>query len=169
MTHDYYQILLTPVLAIFVARGIYLLTLGLPLFLPRIVTIPLAVFLTTLMLFLTWGEVKGLYQVNNYSIVKAGQAANRLLPKDAIVVAPYQGDTAFLYNINRHGFPVVDTTVEQMMRDYGVTALVSTTNDAKTAWLAGKYKILEKTDEYIIVDLTVKTPGFEDKGLPEPL
>jgi hypothetical protein len=166
--HDYYQAILTPALSIFVARGVLLLFQGLPFFLPRIVSVPLAVFILGLSLYLTWVEVKGLYQVNNWAIVHGGMAADRLLPKDAVVVAPYQGDTAFLYQINRSGFPQVITSVEEMMRDHNVTGYVSTTNDARTAWLSQKYKLLEKTDEYIIIDLSSKNPGFKDTG-KEPL
>lgn len=167
--HDYYQAILTPALSIFVARGFLLLFQGLPFILPRIISIPLAVFVLSLMLYLTWYEVRGLYQINNWAIVHGGQAADKLLPKDAIVVAPYQGDSAFLYQINRSGFPQVITTVEEMMRDHNVTGYVSTTNDAKTAWLAKKYKLLEKTDEYIIVDLSSLNPDFKDLNSKEPL
>lgn len=167
--HDYYQVLLTPVLSIFLARGVWLLFSGIPVFLPRIITMPLAVFLLGLTLFLTWNEVKGLYQVNNWAIVHGGQAVDRLLPKDAVVVAPYQGDTAFLYQTNRIGFPIINSSVEEMMRDYGITGYVSTANDAKTAWLSQKYKLLEKTDEYIVIDLTQKNPDFKDTSGKEPL
>jgi hypothetical protein len=167
--HDYYQALLTPALSIFIARGIWLLFQGIPVFLPRVITVPLAIFTMAMMLFLTWGEVKGLYQVNNWAIVHAGQASDRLLPKDAVVVAPYMGDTAFLYQTNRIGFPIINSSVEEMMRDYNVTGYVSTTFDAKTAWLAQKYKLLERTDEYIIVDLTQKNPDFVGSNSKEPL
>lgn len=167
--HDYYQVLLTPALSIFLARGIWLLLQGLPFFLPRIITIPLVILLLGVTYHLTWNEVKGLYQVNNWAIVHGGRAADKLLPKDAVVVAPYMGDTAFLYQTNRHGFPIINSTVEEMKRDYGVTGYVSTTNDAKTAWLAGKYKLLEKTDEYILIDLTSQNPSFADKNGKEPL
>jgi 4-amino-4-deoxy-L-arabinose transferase-like glycosyltransferase len=167
--HDYYQALLTPALSIFIARGIWLLFQGIPVFLPRVITVPLAIFTMAMMLFLTWGEVKGLYQVNNWAIVHAGQASDRLLPKDAVVVAPYMGDTAFLYQTNRIVFPIINSSVEEMMRDYNVTGYVSTTFDAKTAWLAQKYKLLERTDEYIIVDLTQKNPDFVGSNSKEPL
>lgn len=167
--HDYYQALLTPVLSIFLARGFWLLFKGIPVFLPRIISMPLAIFLLSLTLYLTWNEVKGLYQVNNWAIVHAGEAADKLLPKNAIVVAPYLGDTAFLYQINRSGFPVIVSSVEEMMRDYKITGYVSTSNDAKTAWLAQKYKLLEKTDEYIIVDLRLLNPEFKDLSGKEPL
>ena len=167
--HDYYQILLTPVISIFVARGIWLMTKGVPIFLPRILSIPLAIFILGLMYFLTWNEIKGLYQINNWAIVRAGEAAQELIPKDATVVAPYMGDTAFLYQINRNGFPLIVTTVEEMKRDHNVNFLISTTRDAKTAWLMGKYKTLAETSDYIIVDLREVNPNYKDTGEKEPL
>lgn len=167
--HDYYQALLTPALSIFLARGVWLLLQGIPIFLPRIISIPLVIFLLAITLYLTGFEVKGLYQVNNWAIVHGGQAADKLLPKDALVVAPYSGDTAFLYQTNRSGFPVITSSIEEMMRDYGITGYVSTTNDAKTAWLSKKYNLLEKTDEYLVIDLTTLNPNFVNKGEKEPL
>ncbi|HLC88035.1 MAG TPA: glycosyltransferase family 39 protein [Patescibacteria group bacterium] len=167
--HDYYQYLLIPVLSIFLARGVWLLFQGFPFLLPRIISIPLAIFLLGITYYLTWYEVKGLYQVNNWAIVHGGVAADKLLPKDALVVAPYMGDTAFLYQTNRHGFPIINSTVEEMKKDYGITGYVSTTNDTKTAWLAKKYNLLEKTDEYIVIDLTKINPDFTDKDSKEPL
>lgn len=167
--HDYYQSLLIPALSIFLARGIWILFQGFPFLLPRIITIPLAIFLLGITYYLTWNEVRGLYQVNNWAIVHGGAAADKLLAKDAIVVAPYMGDTAFLYQTNRHGFPIINSTVEEMKKDYGVTGYVSTTNDTKTAWLADKYNLLMKTDEYIVVDLTKLNPDFEDINSKEPL
>lgn len=166
--HDYYQYLLMPALSIFLARGVWLLFQGIPLFLPRIITIPLAIFLILITYYLTWNEIKGLYQVNNWSIVKAGQKADEILPKNAIVVAPYQGDSAFLYQINRNGFSFVIMSVEEMMRLYDTNYYVSTSKDTKTAWLMNKYKTLVEGPEYIIIDLKNRNPNFVDLGETEP-
>ncbi len=166
--HDYYQYLLTPVLSIFLARGFWILFKGVPFFLPRIVTMPLAIFLILITYYLTGYEVKGLYQVNNWAIVHAGEKANQILPEDAIVVAPYQGDSAFLYQINRNGFAIITDSVEEMRRDYKVNYYISTSKDAKTAWLMQKYKILYETPEYIIVDLNKINPDFPNPDQKEP-
>ncbi len=152
--HDYYQVIILPILVIFTARGFSFLVKGLPLFFPRIITIPLAVFLFGLIYILSWNEVAGLYQINNPVIVEAGKRADQLLPKDAIVVAPYGGDTAFLYQINRSGFPFVDSTIPEMIEKYKVTALVSTAKDADTSAAMKRYRVIEETSGYVIVDLT---------------
>ena len=151
--HDYYQTLIVPAICIFTARGLWLMLKGLPLFLPRIVTIPLAIFLLSLTLGLTWYEIKGLYQINNPIIVEVGRKADTLLPKDAVVIAPYNGDTAFLYQINRTGFPVVAASFEDLIKDFGVTHYVSTNYDNDTATVLKKYKVIEQTPKYVIADL----------------
>ncbi|MCL4366860.1 hypothetical protein M1563_01685, partial [Patescibacteria group bacterium] len=122
--------------------------------LPRIWTIPLAILFCVLTIYFGWGEVKGLYQINNPSIVTAGRAADQILPKDAIVVAPYQGDTAFLYQTNRPGWPVVAYPISVLISQYHVTAYVSVNYDDKTNWLMKKYTVLEQTPQFVIIDLT---------------
>lgn len=130
---------------------------------------PLAIFLIVITYYLTWNEIKGLYQVNNWAIVHAGIHADKLLPKDAVVLAPYQGDSAFLYQINRNGFTLIRNSVEEMRRDDGVNFYVSTSKDTKTAWLMEKYKTLVEDPEYIIIDLRKVNPDFPNPDQKEPL
>lgn len=158
--HDYYQYLIVPPLVIFVARGFVELLKGINVFVPRIITIPLAFLLLGLTIYLPWVEVKGLYQINNPAIVEAGEKANEILPKDAKVIAPYQGDTSFLYQIKRPGFPIVFSSVEEMKKTYGLTSYVSTTQDTKTKWLMRKYLVLEENPKFVIIDLTKVNSQF---------
>lgn len=166
--HDYYQTLIVPALVIFVAKGFWDLMKGIPGFLPRLYTIPLACLFLGLTLYLTWGEVKGLYQINNGSIVEAGQAADKLLPKDAVVVAPYMGDTSFLYQTNRHGWAVVAYPIKDLHDMFHVDYYISTSKDAKTNWVMRKYVTIADTKDYVIVDLTRELPGFDRVNDVEP-
>lgn len=154
--HDYYQYFIIPGLAIFMARGLAVCLRGGEGFLPRIITAPLGMWLVVISLLLTSGEVKGLYQINNPVIVEAGIEADRILPKDAVVVAPYNGDTAFLYQTNRHGLPVVTGSFEDMRKQYGVTHLVSVNFDQDTNTALKNYRVLEVNKKFAIVDLTQK-------------
>jgi hypothetical protein len=157
--HDYYQYLIMPAVAIFAARGFVLLFKGLPYLLPRLLSIPIAILLIVMMYYLTWMEIKGLYQINNPVIVEAGQEADKILPKDAKVIAPYQGDTAFLYQTNRSGFPFIPLPIEELRDKYGISYLVSVAKDNETQDAMKKYTILMDTGDYVIVDLTKpKTP-----------
>lgn len=166
--HDYYQTLIVPALVIFVAKGFVDLMKGIPGFLPRLYTIPFALLFLPLTLYLTWGEVKGLYQINNGAIVEAGKVADQILPADAVVVAPYQGDTSFLYQINRPGWAVVAYPIKDLHDLFKVNYYISTSKDAKTNWVMRKYVTIVDNKDFVIVDLTRELPGFDRENDKEP-
>ena len=146
--HDYYQIPIMPAVAIAVGMGIaviwrqggWLRRGGL-------------VVAVMFMLAFGWYEVRGNYQINNPAILAAGQAADRLLPADAVVIADYNGDTAFLYQINRRGFPNVPLPIPEMVSGLGATHYVSVTYDDRTNQLRQQYPVLEQTPQYVILRL----------------
>ncbi len=149
--HDYYQIPLIPIVSILVAIGAVHFSTTLA---KKAVT----AFCILLMIGLAWYDIKGDYQVNNWSIVHAGQAVDKLLPKDAIVVAPYLGDTAFLYQTNRQGFPMLILPIKDLKDRYGAMYYVSVNYDADTNAIMKKYTILEKNPEFVIVKLEEPLP-----------
>lgn len=165
--HNYYQILFVPVASIFTARGFIVLLEGVEDFIPRIWTIPLAVLLLVLTFYFSWMHIKGFYQINNPAIIEAGKKADQILPKEAVVVAPYNGDTAFLYQINRPGWPVVAFPLRELVTYYGVTHYVSTTKDAKTKWAMKYFKVLVDDPNFVILDIT-KFNNNWDAIEPEP-
>ncbi|OGE34504.1 hypothetical protein A3H85_00840 [Candidatus Daviesbacteria bacterium RIFCSPLOWO2_02_FULL_40_8] len=152
--HDYYQYLIAPVLILFTVRGFMLLFTTIPQFIPRYITIPVALFLLVLTIYLPWNEVKGLYQINNGIIVEAGHRADDILPKNAKVVAPYNGDTSFLYYVNRPGWAFLAYPIEDLVKNYGITHYVSVNFDDQTNKIIKKYKVVEKTEKYVIIDVT---------------
>ena len=168
VNHDYYQLILVPVASIFLAKGFTAQFSGFNIFVPRLWTIPLAMLFFLLTFYFTWKQVSGLYQINNYSIVEAGRKADQILPKEAIVIAPYNGDTAFLYQINRPGWPIVPMSITSMIKDYRVTHYISTAMDTKTAWVARNFKVVEQTPNFIIIDLREKVKALDDLLDPEP-
>lgn len=168
VTHDYYQTLIIPALVIFVARGVVLLLKGIPNFIARLWTIPLALLLLVLTIYLTWYEVKGLYQINNGAIIRAGEAADKILPKDAIVLAPYQGDTSLLYHVNRPGWPVTALPIEELIEKYGVSHYISVSRDSKTDWVMRRFQVLVDHKDYVIADLTKVNPVHDQLADPEP-
>lgn len=166
--HDYYQTLIIPALVIFLARGFVSLLEGVSSFAPRIWTIPLALLFLPLTIYFTWGEVKGLYQINNPSIVEAGRAADQILPKQAKVLAPYNGDSSFLYQTNRPGWPVVAFPIVELVKKYGTTHYVSVNYDAKTKWVIKNFKVIEANPKFVIADLTQPNRNFNPSLDPEP-
>lgn len=157
--HDYYQIPIIPTLSIFMAIGIMsLLNLKSPFF--NKYTAPIvAISLLLLMYAFGFYEVKGLYWINRPQIVAAGKAVDKLLPKDATVIAPYNGDTAFLYQTNRHGYPIVDRPLEKFIES-GTKYFVSVdVNEKGISNLADHCKVIEKTTDYVILELSQSCIG----------
>lgn len=151
--HDYYQIPLIPALAIFLGIGTKtLFTLSGETFNKYLGPV-LAIILVCFTFAFGYYKVQGYYWVNKPEIVKAGQAVDRLLPKDATVVVPYNGDAAFLYQTNRHGYPITDRPLEKFV-DQGTKYLVSVdVNDTGILNLAQDCKVIEQTKDYLIIEM----------------
>lgn len=167
--HDYYQVFIVPALALGFSRGFVLFLRGVNDFIPRIYTIPFVLLFFVLTFYFGWNEVKGLYQVNNGVIVETGKYVDKVLPKNAVVVAPYQGDTAFLYQTNRPGWAMVPLPIKDLIDRYGATYYVSVNYDAKTKWVMGKYTVIEENPKFVIVDLTKENVDFYKHYSPEPM
>lgn len=152
VTHDYYQMPVVPIGCILIALGFeYLITSGHG-YVQRAINVGVGVSLMLLMFAFGWYEVRGYYNINHPEIVEAGQAVNRILPKDAIVIAPYDNDSAFLYQTNRHGFTYGGDKIPQYIKE-GATHLVSVNFDDTTNYWMKKCTLVEKTDRYVIVNL----------------
>lgn len=165
--HDYYQVIFTPIASIFLARGFIELTGRSGDFIARVWRLPLACAFLLLTFYFTWTQVKELYKVNNPPIIEAGQYADKILPKDAVVVAPYNGDTAFLYQINRSGWPITVFSIPEMVANYGATHYVSVNKDDQTNWVLRHFKILEDNPKFVIADLRIIEKPLDPKD-PQP-
>lgn len=141
--HDYYQILLLPTVSIFVGQGLKKMK-------PWLAVVTFAFTIA-----FSWYTVRTYYWINRPEIVEAGIRADQILPKDAKVIAPYNGDTTFLYQTQRQGWPIgfeIDKKIAM-----GATAYVTvspTDNDLETKELVSKYTVLVRNDKYAIIDLT---------------
>lgn len=151
--HDYYQVPFVPIACIFMAIGTkFLLTFPSQAF-NRIIGVILAIALILLTLAFGIFETRGLYWINKPAIIAAGRSVDRLLPKNATVIAPYNGDAAFLYQTNRYGYPIVDRSLEKFI-DQGAKYLVSVdVADAGIQNLAKHCKVIEQTKDYVIVEM----------------
>ena len=157
--HNYYQYILVPVVTVFFTSGFLYLIKGSRDFLPRIWINLIAIILLLLSFYFSWMQVKEFYKINNPDIIAVGQLADRILPEDALIVAPYNGDTAFLYQTNRPGLPFVPLPLPELVSDLGVTHFVSTVRDDKTNWDLRHFPVLVDDPKYVIADLrTIKAP-----------
>lgn len=151
--HDYYQILIIPAISILLGVGSANIIKRTFFDLPSLVKTGTLVVCIAFMWAFSWYDVRGNYQVNRYAIVMAGKAVDRLVPQDAIVIAPYDGDTAFLYQTNRRGFPILPLPIEEMPKRFGAQYYVSVNYDDNTNHIMSKFQVLEKTKDYVVVKL----------------
>ena len=150
--HDYYQILILPAVALSLAKGTsFLLTTNVFNWFLRYVV---AVVSMLFMVAFSFYTIRTYYWINRPEIVEAGHEADRLIPKDAKVIAPYSGDTAFLYQTNRQGWPLgfdIDKKISMGATHYVTVA--PTDSDFETRDLAKKYHVLVRNDKFAIIEL----------------
>lgn len=155
VTHDYYQAIIMPFVAAFLAQGIHhLFSLPRRQF-PHWLVSSAVVVITLFSLAFSWYEIKGYYQINNPVIVQAGQVADDILPQDARVIAPYQGDTAFLFQTNRYGWPLMTYDLDRMI-ELGATHYISVNFDEVTGNILAqsRFQPLVFEDDFVIIQLT---------------
>ncbi len=156
--HDYYQILILPTICIFLGRGATFL-LSLPVKIGENITVNTCVSFFTLFsiiifsFMLSWYHVRDYFNINNRGLINAGIIADKVLPKNARVIAANDGDTSFLYYINRKGWPAYEKSVEGL-REMGATHIVvpnPTENDIRG--LGAEYKRLYTSKDVLILKL----------------
>lgn len=150
--HDYYQTIIIPAIALALAQGALYMwnNKDFSKWAMRL----LLIFSLLVMYVTGWSQIKGDYQINHPEIIEAGQAVDQLTPKDAKVIAPYDGDTAFLYQTKRFGWPVVETSFDKLIAK-GAQYYVSVNfADPDTIKLEKEYQTVKKTSSYILIDLT---------------
>jgi len=152
--HDYYQVMAIPIICIFLAKGSYFLLTAPKEYFNRVVCGLLFVVCCLFMLAFSWYQVRDFFNINNSVIVEAGRAVDQLVPREAKVIAPYSGDTAFLYQTNRRGWPI-GIDVEKMRR-MGAEYYVNFNFGPETDWLMATYCTIKKTSSWVIIDLTRK-------------
>jgi len=151
--HDYYQIFTIPIISIFVAKGmVWLLEAPKKMGFNLVACYLVLVAISAFTLAFSWFEVRGYYNINNPAIVEAGQAVDRLTEEDALVIAPYAGDTAFLYQTNRRGWPIggnIDLRISQ-----GADYYVTTEMETEAKELMERCGVFESREVYTIIGLS---------------
>jgi hypothetical protein len=143
--HDYYQIMIIPSISLILALGTSWLW-------KNNQKILLVISLIT-MFIIGWDRIKPFYQINHPELIEIGNIVDQILPKSAKIVIPYNGDTAFLYQTKRKGWPAVDDSIENIIKR-GATHYVSLDlASLDTLNFSKRYKTLYKDDKFIILDL----------------
>ena len=101
-------------------------------------------------------QVKEYYKINHPEIIEAGKAVDRLTPKNSLVVAQYFGDTAFLYQTKRRGWPNVELPIDELIEEGAEYYASVDLSSSQTKEFMQKFITLEKTDSYVVLDLNEK-------------
>jgi hypothetical protein len=149
--HDYYQVMVTPIVCISLARGSLFAYDMLKKRLSPRAALAIVGTLWVILFFAAWQQVKGYFNVNHWEYVEAGQAVDRTVPADAKVIAPAFGDTHFLFQTNRTGWPIGFEIEDKISK--GATHYVTTSDDDEARRLKATYKTLLEHPKYVILDL----------------
>lgn len=142
--HDYYQILVIPAVSLCLAIG--------STWLLKNSKIILFISLFTMFL-IGWDRIKPFYQINHPELMEVGKIVDEALPKDSQIVIPYNGDTAFLYQTKRKGWPAVDDSIDHIIEkgaDYYVSLDQGSPDSVN---FSKRFQTFLKTDRFIILDL----------------
>jgi hypothetical protein len=150
--HDYYQILILPTVAIFGGFGIAFLLRPFAS-LNRVVCFLLFLVCSIFTFFFAWYYIRDYFNINNPNIVIAGEAVDRLTPKDAKVVTFYDGDTSFLYQTKRKGWSSLQAPLPELVRlGASYLAIVNPTENDRLGF-GNQYPVIASTREYLILKL----------------
>jgi hypothetical protein len=158
--HDYYQVLLLPAICATLARGLvgFLHWSNVTLRAMQVsshTTRTALATLTALVLigtwFGSWQYLKGYYRTRP-DWETAGRVVDQLTPPNAKVIAPAFGDTAFLFQTNRTGWPIGFSIEEKI--ENGAEYYITTSYDDEARELEQKHRTVVKTPDYLLLDLT---------------
>ncbi len=152
--HDYYQTITVPIVCLTLAKSFGVIYEALKRKLAPQMSLVVLSILAGIFWLLGWQQVKGYFNINHWEYVKAGQRADQVLPADAKVIAPAMGDTVFLFQTNRTGWPIGFEIDDKIAK--GAQFYINTAFDDETNELMKKYQIVEKTPDFVIIDLTKK-------------
>lgn len=152
--HDYYQVILLPAVALVMARGYsWLWQLGRQQKIKPIFLSSIFVLLTLGAWFFAWRENSGKFNVNNWSEVKIAAVAAQTLPSDAQVIADgFAGDTNFLFQTDRTGWPDSDQLDEKIAQ--GASYYITGNFNDRFHDLAQQYTTVYQDENGAILDLT---------------
>ena len=151
VTHDYYQIILIPIISIFTAFGLEFFLTAPRKYFSRPIAYCLFAVVSLAMLAFSWFHIRDFYNINNPAIVEAGQYVDQNIPSNAKVIAPYGGDTAFLFQTNRQGWPIGNDLNRKI--DLGATHFLTVNFDDEFNQLNYSCTDIYQTNTFALIDL----------------
>jgi len=153
--HSYYQIPIIPSIAIFLGIGSAYLLNPPKEYISRLKTVPALIVCMLFMFSFSWFSARDYFNINNPSIIIAGQAVDSMTPKNAKVIALYGGDTSFLYQTKRKGWASFEKPLPELIK-MGADYLVLVNLKPEDYGLRKIYKTVSSTSDYILFNLHEK-------------
>jgi hypothetical protein len=154
LQHDYYQILIIPSIAIYLGIGSCSLV-SFKSLMNKFSSYVLLLVIIVFTLFFSWYFVRDYFNINNNSIIIAGQQIDKIIPKDARIIANYNGDTSFLYQTKRKGWASFEKGLPEMVQ-MGASYLALVNPTDKDLGIGKEYKIVVVTKDFVLFDLLQK-------------
>ncbi len=152
--HDYYQAITIPFICLALAHGCIVMWNSKEF--GKVLLRSVLFFCLGIGLIVSALQAREYYKVNHPEIMEAGAALDSVAPHDALVIAPYNGDAAFLYQTKRRGWPYVELPIPELI-DRGATYWVSVNfADPQTQQVMKEYTVVQQTPSFVIIDLTKK-------------
>lgn len=150
--HDYYQIPIVPAICMILGIGSAFVWNPLKDFnrLASRVLLSSFIILTTVF---SWYYVRDFFNINNPSLVSAGLAVDRLTPKNAKVIALYDGDTSFLYQTRRHGWASLQNSLPEMIKKGAEYLVIVNPSDADRQGLGTEYETVSSDTTHLLLRL----------------
>lgn len=147
--HDYYQIFITPAVALLVGAGcgqlLRVKRLGV-----AVLRWGIVVILFSLSLFFSYYQIRGNY-TQNEDLIFIANVIRSFTNEKEIIVTDTMGDTTLLYLSDRRGYPAPYRDFETLKTQGAGYFITRDTNYKET--LKGKYKLLFENDKVLIFAL----------------
>lgn len=153
--HDYYQILIMPSIAIYLALGVSFLWEN-KTNIYRSVSLIILFVSIVFMLSFGWFNVRAFYNIDHPELISAGKIIDSLIPKDAEVVVPTSnGDTTALYFMDRRGWSSFEKPLPQLIR-MGADYLVIINPQKQDSGFGRTYKLIASSYDFLLFNLRKK-------------
>jgi len=153
--HDYYQILIMPSIAIYLALGASFLWEN-KTDIYRPVSLIILFVSIVFMLSFGWFNVRAFYNIDHPELIRAGAQIDSLIPKDAKVVVPAaNGDTTALYFMQRRGWSSFEKPLPKLIK-MGATYLVIFRPKHQDYDFGKSYKLVYSSSDFLLFNLTEK-------------
>lgn len=152
--HDYYQILIMPSIAIYLALGTHYLwdnkgNIYLPL------SRGILLLNIAFMLSFGWFNIRAFYNIDHYELIRVGKIIDSLIPKEAKVIVPMSGgDTTALYFMDRQGWSSFEKPLPQLIK-MGADYMVLINPDSRDRDFGKTYKLIVWSSDFALFNLRV--------------